>query len=764
MSLKYPFLLKSTIGLLGLFSNILLYAVSAYPGIIEYCCSDGSYVNLRLKGDESCKWALTEDGYTLLCDSLGEWCYAFINQQGETDVSGWKLSAVRSKEVTEFLKKIPKQLNVQRKNIHLKSSVNRQTSLLEPVTGKLKTLVVLMQYKDQKIDKSQADFNSLFNQLNYKEDGARGSIKDFFRENSYDQLDLTCDIIGPFTSSRNMSYYGGNNRNGQDEHPTDLFLEALNFVSSRVNLTDYDMDHDGYINNIHIIFAGYGEEAGGPADAIWSHEALFAEPLEINNLKITGYSCAPELRGNRGNGISRIGVHCHEIGHSFGALDYYDTDYEINGEYSGTGKWDLMASGSWNNEGVSPAHFNPYVKTTFGWTNCEILQEDENNVILPATLKTNQIYRINTDVEGDYFLLENRQKVGFDEAIPGGGLMIYHILPQIVERSVKNTINATFPQTCYPVCASSAFSVPNKNPASYGNIDSSLCPFPGELTSAEFTPWSVPAALSSEGGVANIRLKDICRKEDGNISFNVIKENTLNDQFLIFSESFEKNNLTWSWEQLKGRVQWEIYKPNLLVTTMPIAAEGIQYLMMQMEWKNMPLAISRIISPIIKRTKKGEKYLSFKYQNRTSLLKQGHLKILYRQAGQTDWQYLATLSDMNNNWKEYRMDLPADETDFQIAFEGEMEAGLILIDDVKVYSYVATTICSVPVKPISLICHGMQGKVCVESDKSARIRIYNLIGKVVYFGTLREGMNTIELDPGLYIGVCEKAVAKFYVY
>ena len=66
-----------------------------------------------------------------------------------------------------------------------------------------------------------------------------------------------------------------------------------------------------------------------------------------------GYSCAPELRGNRGSGLSRIGVHCHEIGHSFGAMDFYDTDYEVNGEYAGTGQWDLMASGNWNNEGVS---------------------------------------------------------------------------------------------------------------------------------------------------------------------------------------------------------------------------------------------------------------------------------------------------------------------------------------------------------------------------------------------------------------------------
>ena len=110
------------------------------------------------------------------------------------------------------------------------------------------------------------------------------------------------------------------------------------------------------------------------------------------------------------------------------------------------------------------------------------------------------------------------------------------------------------------------------------------------------------------------------------------------------------------------------------------------------------------------------------------------------------------------------MDLPAAGTDFQIAFEGEMEAGLLLVDDVKVYSDAATSTSSIPMQPASLVCYGIRGKVCVESDKSARFIIYNLAGQIVYSGILDEGMNTIDMEPGLYIGVCEKAVAKFYVY
>lgn len=741
------------------------YAISAYPGLIRYRCADGSYVNLQLKGDEYKKWALTEDGYTLLRDSTGEWRYVGMDGQGEVGMSEWVLSAVRSQEVVDFLRSTPKGLEFHQQTGMLKSVRKVQRRELHgPVAGEQKTLVILMQYKDSKLEKLQADFDALFNQVNYRADGARGSVKDFYRENSYGRLDLNCDVLGPFTSAQDMNYYGANGRSDQDEHPEQLFLEALEFASSQVHISDYDTDRDGYINNIHIIFAGYGEEAGGPADAIWSHEALFAEPLVVDGIKITGYSCAPELRGNRGSGISRIGVHCHEIGHSFGALDFYDTDYEVNGEFPGTGKWDLMASGSWNNEGVSPAHFNPYVKTMFGWTDCEVLGEACDNVILPPALDNNKVYRIDTGMDDDYFLLENRQQDGFDEALPGSGLMIYHVLSQIGQRSADNTINAAYPQMCYPVCAGSEFAIPEKNPLSYGNVDSGMCPFPGESTTAEFTRLTKPAALSFDGKPANVGLKNIRQHNDGNISFSVVKWKSLDEQTVVFSEGFEDGSPAWSYVQLQGDFQWKIFNPGILTPTMPVAVEGDQYLAMKIDWKYVPSSVSRVVSPVIKPGKGGMSFLSFKYQNRAALSEHGALKVLYKPVGQLEWQYLATLSEVNDGWQQYQTDLPAAGADFQIAFEGEMEAGLLLLDDIKVYSDAATSTIPVPAKSALPACYGMKGKVCVESDRPALFRVYDLTGMLIYSGTLNEGMNRIGMEPGLYVGISESTVTKFYVY
>ena len=82
--------------------GIATYAVSAYPGWIRHRCPDGTFVNLKLKGDEHHKWAVTEDGYTLLRDREGDWCYAAEDCAGEVRASAWKLSAERPENYLFF--------------------------------------------------------------------------------------------------------------------------------------------------------------------------------------------------------------------------------------------------------------------------------------------------------------------------------------------------------------------------------------------------------------------------------------------------------------------------------------------------------------------------------------------------------------------------------------------------------------------------------------------------------------------------------------
>ncbi len=375
--------------------------------------------------------------------------------------------------------------------------------------GNRRVLVILMQFADIAFRKSTQDFNDLFNAADYKFDGANGSVADFFNHVSYGRLNLKTDVIGPYTAMMPRRFYGENTAaGGSDANPFALFREALDFARKTVNLADYDADNDGFIDNIHIIYAGHGEEAGASASAIWAHEMTFPS-IDVEGLKISKYSCAPELRGNLGDGISRIGPHCHEIGHALGTMDFYDTDYNADGHFPGTGVWDIMASGSWNGEGVNPANFNPYTKVCdFGWVTPQRIPSDSEVTISSSALPDN-IYRLETGVEGDYYLLENRQQAHNDIALPGEGLLIFHVGPDIEACAAQNRINSKFPQQCYPVCASSVFSSPDSHPESYGDVNSAGCPFPGASGKTGFSSTTVPAALTFSGGSTDIELKNI---------------------------------------------------------------------------------------------------------------------------------------------------------------------------------------------------------------------------------------------------------------
>ena len=550
--------LKFFLFVLFLSHNIFLYAVVAYPGKIAVCSEYGETMLITLHGDENCKYGMTSDGYTLLQrDSV--WYYAVEDAYGNVVSSTTRLfdHSCMTTEQREFVYGLKKGLVPSRQNGTDKISlpITEDLSSTNSVIGDRRILVILMSFADLQFVKTYSDFDRLFNEPEYNEDGAKGSVHDYYKIVSYGKLNLQADIIGPFKASHNLAYYGGNSGDGgNDSNPYQLFLEAIEYAKSEVNLKDYDADGDGYIDNVHIIFAGYGEESGASSNSIWSHRASF-RAISVGGVLINGYSCSPELRGKSGSGISRIGPPCHEIGHALGAKDYYDTNYQEEGQYDGTGSWDVMGSGSWNNGGISPAPFNPYVKIyDFGWTTPVELKEDQE-VCIGGALTENEIYKIDTGISGDFYLLENHNGEYFMQDEPGEGLLVFHIGPYLPTKSTSNKINSTYPQQCYIVCASSQYRVPTFTPSTYGTINSDGCPFPGSSGNSEFSNSSVPAAVSFDGTNFDFSLSNIIY-ESGSVSFYFSGTNIIvpgepdkpQDSDVLWYEDFEYGTFLRTWK------------------------------------------------------------------------------------------------------------------------------------------------------------------------------------------------------------------------
>lgn len=498
-----------TLLLLGFASFHLcnLKASIAFPGLINFRQPDGTTIRIFLKGDEKAKWAETEDGYTIMTNSKGNYEYAVVQNLSDMVSSGVqaKNQEERSSEELKMLSSIEKHLRFNYTQLSKIKSMWKapSTGTMEkvfPTKGSRKLVCILMDFPDKKFTKTQTDFDNLFNKIGYNENAATGSVRDYFLESSYNQLDLSVTVVGPFTTANNAAYYGGNNSSGNDLRDREFAAEAVNLAASAVNYADFDNDNDGTVDGVYIIYAGYGEEAGGSADCIWAHAWNLITPIVKNGKTISKYSTSSELKGNTGTTTAPIGVICHEFGHVLGAPDFYDTDYATNGQYAGTGKWDLQGTGLWLNGGITPAHPNAYTKCyIYNWATPTTLSTQQTLTVKNSNQDNTAFYRINTTTTNEYYLLENRQKIGFNLANLGNGLLVYHVDGNYITSNFSsNNINSSSHQGLYVVPAGST-AANGIVLADLATTNSALAPFPGSSNKTSFTDKTTPSSLSWAG-------------------------------------------------------------------------------------------------------------------------------------------------------------------------------------------------------------------------------------------------------------------------
>jgi immune inhibitor A len=293
---------------------------------------------------------------------------------------------------------------------------------LAPVTGTRRALVLLVDFSDKTAAENQQHYKDmLFSSSTYP----TGSMRDFYREASYGQLTVTGEVFGQggptagwFRAPQQYTYYTNNNY-GFGAYPQNaqrLVEDAVTLADPIVNFANYDNDGDGVVDALFIVHAGLGAEVTGNVNDIWSH-AWGITPKAVDGVTVQGYSMEPE--------DGRIGVFSHELGHVFGLPDLYDTDYTS----AGTGSWDLMAGGSWNDGGLTPAHPLAWCKVQLGWVNPTTIFNAAQSITVRPSATHPDVFKlpVKNAASKEYYLLENRQQIGFDKHLPGEGLIITHI-------------------------------------------------------------------------------------------------------------------------------------------------------------------------------------------------------------------------------------------------------------------------------------------------------------------------------------------------
>ena len=411
--------------------NLLLqantaFAVVANPEPIIYTQPDGSKLAILLKGDEFIHWAVTSDGYTIMTNSGGTYEYAVADGLGRLVFSGIQAKdpGNRSQEEVSWLAKTGKGLffsdsQVKEMKIQLNNGGAPDAPLMGgfPSTGTRKLLMILANFSNTTTTYTQANFNNYMNQVNYN---STGSFRDYYIEVSYGQLTVNTTVTVWVTLPNTHDYYGPDTKWG--EFAYEAVVAANN--QAAVNYAEYDNNLDGTVDGVAIIHQGQGQEETGNVNDIWSHSWDLSSAgysyaqRTFDGVQVNAYTTMPERNST---GMGTIGVMCHEFCHNLGAPDFYDTDYSTNGSYTGTGKWDLMAGGSWNGtSGTLPAHPNAWIKAFLTWTNPTVLTTTQTQVLRNAQIYTD-VVRYNTTTTNEYFLCETGRRRVLMPVSPGMG-------------------------------------------------------------------------------------------------------------------------------------------------------------------------------------------------------------------------------------------------------------------------------------------------------------------------------------------------------
>ena len=415
---------KLTLSLTILLLTLSGFAVPAYRGWQTKTQPDGTTLQVRLIGDEFYHYWQNQQGEVVTCDSLGYWRVV------ESLPTPATIKARR--QASPMITSRPKKVG---------------TANLAP-----RGLVILVNFKDVSFNaaNTQSAMNDLMNSDSYTYNGATGSVRKYFSDQSDGQYTPQFDVVGPVTLPNNMAYYGGNDAYGDDLLPGDMVVEACSIANANhnVDFTQYDNNRDGYVDFVYIIYAGKGEADGGADNTIWPHNWDLSSASYYSNCTyatsarkfdgktVNNYACSGEIDGQTSKRAG-IGTITHEFSHVIGLPDLYDIDYGQNYKNESTpGSWHIMDGGSYNNDGNTPPNYSIYDKYFLGWKTPTNLGATAQNLSLKAAgtdgYNAYQITSGNSLLDATStttaYYIENRQQSGWDAHVPGHGLVIWKLM------------------------------------------------------------------------------------------------------------------------------------------------------------------------------------------------------------------------------------------------------------------------------------------------------------------------------------------------
>ncbi|MDO9153491.1 MAG: M6 family metalloprotease domain-containing protein [Paludibacter sp.] len=472
-----------------------LFAIKATPYPITEIQPDGSQITYYLKGDEFFRYRTTLDGYLIVKNDKGIFSYGISDNNGKFESTDVKVNEINKRTFKEknFIKTLIQDIDLSviytEKRMAKVASISSIDSPQKayPSSGTPKSLVILVNFSDKSYitPDPKVAFTNLLNQQGYNANGGTGSARDYFRDASNGIFQPQFDVVGPFTLTKTMAFYG-ENVSDEDKNPRQMVIDACTLADANgVDFTQYDTDNDGKVDNVFIYYAGNNEAEGAPANTIWPHRWSLANTgTKFDGKIIYDYACTSELRGATSTNMCGIGTFCHEFGHVLGLADYYATNKATHQTLS---YWNIMDAGAYLNSGRTPPTYSAFDRFYLNWLRPVELKSPQS-VTLEALTLINKAFIItqngNHNLNGaspsptEFFMLENRQKSGWDTYLPGNGLLISRINYN-ASAWYSNTVNNTESTMGYDIIEANGL-------ASNNNLAGD--PFPGTTNKTSYMP------------------------------------------------------------------------------------------------------------------------------------------------------------------------------------------------------------------------------------------------------------------------------------
>jgi len=535
-----------------------VWAVPAKRDTIKVKQADGTYVTIALHGDEWHHFTTTSDGYTVVKNHDGNYVYAQLSD-GRLQPTAVVAHDVASRTVAEraFVSKTTKYLTAGMGKIQHEIRQQVSNRMRQQLTSRrvsaydynnFKGLIILVEFNDKKF--SRTDINQVISDMVNKEgytgfDNQRytGSVCDYFSDNSAGKFKPQFDVVGPYTLDFSQYDPGMGYQQGEPgSEKVDPYASyritkaAINAADADVDFSEYDGDGNEQVDLIFFIFAGNGSNYTGNDKGLWwPHRSILFDMDRYNYIYkdgvfLTDYASSTELSGFTLDPstikIDGIGTICHEFSHVLGLPDFYDTDYEMSGGLSNhPGEWSVMSGGSYLNDSRTPVGYSLYERYAVGFIDEPQVISEEGSYTLDPLYSSYTGYILNTPVDNEFFLFENRQTGSFkwDAYLPVSGMLVHRVdfTNQIVwsMSSEGNKVNVNPEHNYYEVVRASGAQISNGE-----CIASNKDLFPGRNKVRTLNNNTSPANLKTwEGKENSLGLTNI-RMANGVISFDVVNQ------------------------------------------------------------------------------------------------------------------------------------------------------------------------------------------------------------------------------------------------